>query len=386
MDEFKDFLNSIPGLTQPSPIIKGVGDKVLDFEDEQFDVDASTESPSTNSLNNSAPSPVDEDNLILGPVQRSLQLTDPVSLTYAVERYYMDVRDGFRITSKGRLFVEGAHSRYLNLYKWLKKHAAIRGEIDLFQVNDLWLKDFIHYLHHQNLSLNTVSGYVDNLHAVINNMYSDGLALPMLTMRVAPEAANAVFNSEEELQMLLNTTYSHEALNICRDIFVMQSFTGFRVGTLQHFLREPQLYLFKEKDRWFIQIRTNKTGFIVTVPVKTVVLEILERRNYTFEPAYYERYYNSLIKMFAREAGLTYPVPYSITYGNKRKEFRDPKCDMMASHTARRNFATNAFLAGVPIESIMWVTGHTTREAFLRYIRCDSRANAFAMVKHPFFK
>lgn len=386
MDEFKDFLNSIPGLSQPSPIIQGVGDKVLDCEEEDFDIDDSTESHTTNSVNDTAPSQIDEDTLILGPVQRASTLTGPVSLTYAVERYYMDVRDGFRITSRGRLFVEGAHTRYLNLHKWLKKHAAVYGEIDLFQINDRWLKDFIHFLHHQSLSLNTVSGYVDNLHAVISNIRSDGIVLPTLTMRVAPEAANAVYNSEDELQMFLDTTYSHEALNICRDIFVMQSYLGFRVGTLQRFLREPQLYLFKEKDRWFIQIRTNKTGFIVTVPVKNVVLEILERRNYTFEPAYYERYYNSLIKMFAREAGLTFLVPYSITYGNKRKEFREEKCEMMASHTARRNFATNAYIAGVDVDKIMWVTGHTTREAFLRYIRCDSRANAFALVKHPFFQ
>lgn len=389
MDDSQDFfLNSIPGLhEQPSPIIQGAGGRVLDFTDEPLETFSSQESPTVNSFNNRAPSLIEADKLILGPVRRSPPITcGPVDLSFAVERYYMDVRDGFRVTSKGRLYVEGAHSRYLNLHRWLKKHAAIYGEIDLFHVNDLWLKDFIHFLHHQDLSLNTVSGYVDILHAVINNMSTDGLTLPTLTMRVSPEAANAVFNSEEELELLLSITYSHEALSICRDIFVMQSYLGFRVGTLQHFLREPQLYLFQERNRWFIQIRTNKTGFIVTVPVKSVVLDILERRNYAFEPAYYERYYNSLIKMVAREAGIVYLVPYSITYGNKRREFRDPKCEMMASHTARRNFATNAFLAGVPVENIMWVTGHTTKEAFMRYIRCDSRANAFAMVKHPFFK
>jgi hypothetical protein len=186
--------------------------------------------------------------------------------------------------------------------------------------------------------------------------------------------------------MLMDATFSHEALSICRDLFVMQSNLGFRIGTFQKFLREPQLYLFKEKDRWFIQIRTNKTGYIVTVPVKTVVHEILERRNYDFEPAYYERYYNTLIKMMAREAGLTQLVPYSITYGNKLKEFRDPKCEMMSSHTARRNFATNAFLAHVPVLSIMFITGHTTIDAFMRYIRCNSLENAFSLADLPYFK
>ena len=387
MDEFKDFLNSIPGLSaEPTPFIQGTGNTVLDFEGEQFDFDDTIlEIPIADSLDSSAPSPVQTDDLILGPVRKDRPLTVEDKLTYAVERYYMDVRDGFRITARGRLFVPGAHSRYQTLYNWVKKHAVIYGEVQLFQVDDKWLKGFIHFLHHQDLSLNTVAGYVDNIHAMFSNLVTDGLALPTLTIRVSPEASNSVFNSEEELKTLMNTTYSHEALTITSEIFVMQSYLGFRVGTLQKFLREPQLYLFQNEERWFIQIRTNKTGVIVTVPVKTIVLDILKRRNYTFEPAYYEQYYNSLIKLMAREAGLDYIVPYTITFGNKRKEFRDPKCELMASHTARRNFATNAFLAGVPAESIMWITGHTTIEAFLRYIRCDSLANAIAMAKHPFF-
>lgn len=388
MKKYKTFfLNEVPGLSQqPGPIIQGSGKTVLDLVDEPDSLAATEHLPIIAPAYQPASSG-DHDVLILGPVQRSAPLTvGPVPLSYAVEQYYMDVRDGFRITARGRLFVEGAHTRYLNLYNWIKKHAAKYGEIDLFQINDFWLKDFIHFLHHQKLSLNTVSGYVDNLHAVINNLISDGLALPTLKIRVAPEATNAIYNSEDELQLLRDTTFSHEALSICRDLFVMQSYLGFRIGTFQKFLRAPQLYLFKEKDRWYIQIRTNKTGYIVTVPVKTFVYEILERRNYEFEPAYFERYYNHLIKMMAQEAGLTNLVPYSITYGNKQKEFRDPKCEMMSSHTARRNFATNAFLAHVPVLSIMYITGHTTIEAFMRYIRCGSLENAFSMAKLEFFK
>jgi hypothetical protein len=398
LHEFKDFLNSVPALSQPSPTIPGAAKEVLDIGNELFDADDRDQGNSNpNSLDELAPSPTDQgdlgegmsldeiDNLILGAVQKSPPLSGPTSLTYAVERYYMDVRDGFRITSRGRLFVEGAHSRYQTLHGWLTKHAAIYGEVDLFQVTDKWLKGFIHFLHHQNLSLNTVAGYVDNLHAMFSNLLSDGLALPKLTVRVYPEATHSVYNSEEELEMLMKFPFSHEALSIARDIFVMQSYLGFRVGTLQKFLRNPQLYLLKAKERWLIQIRTNKTGAIVTVPVKKIVLEILQRWNYSFEPEYYERFYNTLIKMMAREAGLVNIVPYSMTYGNKRKDFTDEKWSLMASHTARRNFATNAFLAGVPVENIMLITGHKTREAFMRYIRCDSLANAIAMAKYSFF-
>jgi hypothetical protein len=387
LHEFKDILDSVPRLYLSSPSIWCADKQALDFVDSFFDVDdwdvgiPATVPGETEEEKQSG----DIDDLIIGPVPKPLPLKRPCNLTYAVERYWLDIRDGLQVTSKGRLFVEGAHSRYQILHSWLAKHAAKYGEVDLFDVNDKWLKGFIHYLHHQNLSLNTVAGYVDNLHAMFGNLATDGYTLSKLTVRVYPEATHFVYNSEEELKMLLNFEFSHEALSIARDIFVMQSYTGFRVGTLQIFLRSPQQYLLKEHEGTLIQIRTNKTGRIVAVPVKPIVLDILERRNYTFEAAYYERYYNTLIKMMAREANLVNIVPYSMTYGRRRKEFRDEKWELMASHTARRNFATNAFLAGVPVEQIMFVTGHTTREAFMRYIKCEGLAVAKALLKLPFF-
>lgn len=388
MHEFKDFLDTVPGLCLPSPSIWNAEQKVLDFVDGILDVDDWDVG-----LPGNVPGELGEENksgdidqLIIGAVPKPLPLNRPCNLTYAVERYWMDIRDGKQLTAKGRLFVEGAHSRYQILHSWLIKYAAKYGEVDLFDVNDKWLKGFIHFLHYQNLSLNTVSGYVDNLHAMFGNLGTDGYSLARLTVRVYPEATHFVYNSEEELIFLLNFNFSHEALTIARDIFVVQSYLGFRVGTLQIFLRSPELYLHKDEDGWIIQIRTNKTGRIVAVPVKPIVLEILQRWNYSFDAAYYERYYNTLIKMMAREAGLVKIIPYAMTYGRKRREFRDEKWELMASHTARRNFATNAFLAGVPVEHIMFVTGHTTREAFMRYIRCEGIAVAKALMKLPFFK
>lgn len=387
MHEYKDLLDNISGLRLSGPSIWSAEKQVLEFVDGILDVDdwdVGMPVAATGEIGAEKRS-VDIDELIIGPVSKPLPLKRPCTLTYAVERYWMDIRDGLQVTSKGRLFADGAHSRYQILNGWLTKHAAKFGEIDLFDVNDKWLKGFIHFLHHQNLSLNTVSGYVDNLHAMFGNLATDGYSLEKLTIRVHPESTHFVYNSEEELKFLLDFKFSHEALTIVRDLFVMQSYLGFRVGTLQVFLRSPELYLTKEEEGVIIQIRTNKTGRIVAVPVKPIVLEILQRWNYTFEAAYYERYYNTLIKMMAREAGLVKIVPYAMTYGRKRKEFRDEKWSLMASHTARRNFATNAFLAGVPVEHIMFFTGHTTKEAFMRYIRCEGIAVAKALLKYRFF-
>ena len=330
--------------------------------------------------------------LILGPVQRSEPLLSrPIPFTYALERFYMDVRDGFRINSRGRLYAPGGHLPFVQLFNWVKKHEDIYGETDLYNISDRWLKHFIRFLYDSPLALNTVSGLVANIHAVINALITDGMPLTRLTQRVCPEIADSVYNPETELETMIQASFNHDALFEARDIFIIQSYVGFRVGTLMKFLKKPELYLFSKTDphtkttQWFIRIRTNKTGVFVVIPVKKIVYDILERRKFTFTEVYYERYYNQLLRTMAKEAGIIQPVTYGMTISGRYQEFVEAKYELMSSHTARRNFATNAFLSGIPVDNIIWITGHKTRESFWRYVQADNLANAYLIADHKYF-
>jgi integrase len=46
-----------------------------------------------------------------------------------------------------------------------------------------------------------------------------------------------------------------------------------------------------------------------------------------------------------------------------------PKYEWITSHTCRRSFCTNEFLAGTPVESIMKISGHKSVKDFYKYIR-----------------
>ena len=59
---------------------------------------------------------------------------------------------------------------------------------------------------------------------------------------------------------------------------------------------------------------------------------------------------------------------------NKQTSFA--KWEMLTTHTARRSFATNEFLAGTPTLIIMAITGHKTEKAFLKYIKLNSADHA----------
>ena len=51
-------------------------------------------------------------------------------------------------------------------------------------------------------------------------------------------------------------------------------------------------------------------------------------------------------------------------------------CDAIVTHTARRSFATNAYMAGVPLSAIMAVTGHSSEDMLKKYLKLDSKEKA----------
>jgi integrase len=63
-----------------------------------------------------------------------------------------------------------------------------------------------------------------------------------------------------------------------------------------------------------------------------------------------------------------------------------PKFKFISTHTARRSFATNLYIADIPAISIMKITGHKTERSFMYYIRISQEENADKLLTHPFFK
>ena len=53
-----------------------------------------------------------------------------------------------------------------------------------------------------------------------------------------------------------------------------------------------------------------------------------------------------------------------------------------STHTARRSFSTNEYLAGTPTLTIMAITGHKTEKAFLRYIKLVPSDHARLLKEH----
>ena len=79
--------------------------------------------------------------------------------------------------------------------------------------------------------------------------------------------------------------------------------------------------------------------------------------------------YNRMIKIICKEAGVS--AESSIYKAGKKQT--GPKWQFVSSHTARRSFATNLYLAGCDLYTISRMMGHTSVDMTERYICCGLR-------------
>ncbi len=86
--------------------------------------------------------------------------------------------------------------------------------------------------------------------------------------------------------------------------------------------------------------------------------------------------------MCGKLAGIDEEVVLDRIRGGKQVLLRKHKYDFITNHTARRSFATNMYLKKTPILSIMAITGHTTEDNFLKYIKIDNDAHADIVAEH----
>lgn len=83
--------------------------------------------------------------------------------------------------------------------------------------------------------------------------------------------------------------------------------------------------------------------------------------------------FNKKIKEIAKLAGIIQTIKFSYRKGNKMVELKKPKWGWITSHTARRSFCTNEFLAGTPVYLSMKISGHKREKDFYKYIRIDPK-------------
>jgi integrase len=176
-----------------------------------------------------------------------------------------------------------------------------------------------------------------------------------------------VYLTTDEIQTLYEFPIDIPEKRRVRDIFVLNCFTGLRHS-------DWSKVSFENIHNGNLYIRTQKTDEPVIIPVKPLVIEILNK------------YGNNLGVISLQKTNEAIRFIGQLAYSKKIKSENINKWIEIRTHTARRSFATNAYLSGIPIRDIMQITGHRTTESFLKYIKVTKLETAEKLKDHPFFQ
>lgn len=277
--------------------------------------------------------------------------------------------------------------QYKLTYNNLKEfRATSRIQLDYEMIDTAFYDKFIKFLLQKNYAPNTIGGRIKNLKVFMGEAVERGLTnnLQFRSNRFKKphEKSESIYLTLDEINKIYELDLSeNKRLEKVRDLFIIGCYTGLRFSDLSQ-LRNENLIDNQTK----IKIKTVKTGEIVVIPLHKHVRQILEKYDGIPPQVISNQKMNDYLKELGKEADLTDDILINITKGGKKQGEIFKKYELITAHTARRSFATNAYLNDIPSISIMKITGHSTEKAFLTYIKISQEDNANKLINHPFFK
>lgn len=192
---------------------------------------------------------------------------------------------------------------------------------------------------------NSIVKVLKLLKTVTNEAVKDGLLNTPITtnLSIGYETTEAIYLTWDQINTLYRFNYSSDRLRNAVRLWLIGAFTGQRYSD---FSRVNNEMVFSKGEFEYIRLKQKKQKTFVTIPLRPELKEILNDPPKVISQAKLREY----IKEAASEAGIA-------------------NYDKIGTHTARRSFATNYVLDGVPIHLIMKMGGWKTEASFRAYVR-----------------
>ncbi len=295
--------------------------------------------------------------------------------------------NGSRLTPKGIHFSPYTIKGYITTYNHLKefqRHIGTRVDFDSIDMG--FYNDLVSWFYAQDKAKNTVGKNIKNLKVFMSEAFDRGLTKNLVfkrkKFRVLEEETDTIYLTTEEMDRILTLDLSNKpSMDLVRDNFLLDCYIGLRIAD---FNKLKKNHIVEKQGIKMISIRLQKAENPVIIPLSKNALKILEKYNYEIK-IYSDQAMNRKVKLVGKLAGINDDITISITKGGRRVTTTVKKYEKITNHTARRSFATNLYLANVPILAIMKMTGHKTEKSFLKYIRVTQEENAIKIAQHPYF-
>lgn len=313
------------------------------------------------------------------------------------ERKIKEKRDKLNIYSQFDEYIQSKDRKVspatITVYKNVKSHLMafekFNGKKIEFASFDFgFYTDFIDYLTFEHVHMrretlitglkqNTIGKTIKHLRGFVKDRVKRKIIPPvdLTDFKIPEEEIDAIYLSHEEIASMYTfdlSNYSH--LTEYRDLLVLACLTGLRFSDFSSLrpedLQMDMLYKKQEKsDHW------------VVIPLREEAKTIFTRQFKDKIPILSNPEFNKHIKTIGKLCGICRPIKFSHKKGNRNIEVIKPKYEWITSHTARRSFCTNEFLAGTPVELIMKISGHKRTKDFYKYIRISPEEAATRIKK-----
>ena len=308
------------------------------------------------------------------------------TFTEYIVRFIGDAKAGQRLNAKNAQFADGTLRNFMKYRSTLIDFQRTTGHpinFDAFTLD--FYNTFKKYLTTQGLSLNYVGAVLNGVKMLLKQSHRDGLHqctdFQHRDFRKIEEEVDTIYLPDDELQNLFDLNLANDArLDRVRDLFLIGCYTGLRFSDYSEL--RPLNITFGGR---ILNVTTQKTGARVAVPLNPNVLTMLDKYDGVPPRTMSNQKFNEYLKELGQRAGLTGPAERTRTQGGIRSTLTAQTWQLLTTHTARRSFATNAFLAGVPTISIMKITGHRSESQFMKYIKVTGEQNARLLLAHPHF-
>lgn len=310
--------------------------------------------------------------------------------------YIMKVaRKKMALPGKGKLKDD---THYKNLSD---KFSEWNNTITVNQYNDEIAILFLNWLKYELNTINNYAKYVAKLKSVVYWAIDEDRVISPLKVRPSSkvystdkEEVHHPYLTEEQLSSLAKLEFTEEETDMeyVRDLFIIGSYCGgLRFGDWRQAFHVQQQIREDGQIVNFVESMSKKVGERKQIPLHDIAFQLLKKYDFKFQEID-EDVFNIQIKDVCERAGkiddsfnqefvsykkdLLTGEPKMVKIQRKGwAEARVPKFyDMIASHTARRSFATNMYYhRKIQPEIVMQMTGHAKLDDFLLYVQASNR-------------
>lgn len=312
--------------------------------------------------------------LRLFDIHRTMEQEDKLINPYEIKRKFLGLDNEHKLFFQvfqehndkcreliGKDYAKVTVSRFDTCLKYFREMALKKyhmKDIPLKELTHAIIQDYIHFLKtEKDLQENTLIRYmkavkkITNL-AIANDWMSKN---PFSNIRFHEPEVHKDFLTKEELNTLWKKTFEIPRMELVRDAFLFQCYSGLAFIDLSE-LKEEHIVEDNQGNLWIRKAR-QKTNIMCNVPLLDIPIQILEK--YKEHP-------------LCKKSGKLLPVLSNQKMNSYLKELADV-CGIkkkLTTHTGRYTFSTVVTLANnVSLENVAKMLGHTSTRMTQRYAK-----------------